>query len=185
MELDEILTMRDENYFEKNMKIDNLFCLVFGRDKELKTNMDILDEKYFCFDSVRNSSKKNSFPIYRDISQFARKCSRNLSTKDAKADILLDNEMNLGADDYNYHTIMGMASGRLTSSDMATMMKDGNQFMIKNDNKASQIDTEQEIYYLENTDNRVMNQINPNQYIDEHRLFVKYPYTKEEQNRLR
>ena len=43
MSFDDILSMKDDNFFEKNRKIDNIFCLVFGRDKDLKTNMDYLD----------------------------------------------------------------------------------------------------------------------------------------------
>jgi hypothetical protein len=150
MDFEHIICMKDENFFEKNRKIDNIFYLVFGRDDELKTNMDILDEHYFCNDSIKETSKKVNFPVYRDLSQFARKSTRNLYIKEAKMDILLNNEMNLGKDGYNFHTILGMASGRLTPDDLIRMLTEGNA-LDKGDSDSSLVEEEKQILYKDKT----------------------------------
>lgn len=77
--------MKDENFFQKNLKIDNLFFLVFNRDNELKTGIDILNELRFCNSLVKDSTKKMEMPIPRDISNFARKCIRNQKPKEDKS----------------------------------------------------------------------------------------------------
>jgi len=125
------MKMKDENFFEKNRKIDNIFRLVFGRDNEIKTNMDILDEVYFCNDSMKETSKKSNFAIYRDISQFSRKCARNIHIKEPKMGILMNNEVNLGG--YSFHTLLGIASGRLTPEDIRIILSKGNAFSVKSD----------------------------------------------------
>jgi len=183
MSFDEILSMKDENFFEKNRKIDNLFYLVFRRDNEFKTNIDYLDEHYFCHESIKETSKTKKIPIFRDMSQFARRCTRNLKVKQEKVDILLDNEINLGKDDYNYHTMMAMASGRLSHADMEKMLKEGNAFDLKDDHQPV-LEEKQQIFYAEKTKNSEMNHWNKNHDAEEHSLFVNYPYTQEEKNKL-
>ena len=89
--------MRDESFFEKNLKVGNLFYVVFNRDHLLKTGVNVLEEQGFCHALVKDSSKKNETPIFRDISRFSRRCIRNLKPFEDKIDVLPKSE----------HTVQG------------------------------------------------------------------------------
>jgi hypothetical protein len=64
--------------------------------------------------------------------------------------------MNLGKDGYNFHTILGMASGRLTPDDLIRMLTEGNAF-DKGDSDSSLVGEEKQILYKDKTENRAVN----------------------------
>jgi hypothetical protein len=116
--------MKDTNFFQKNLKVDNIFSLIFRRDEHIKTGAEILQTYYFNHDSMKETPKKTKIPFFRDMSHFARLCILKKAPTN-KYEILQSNEMTLSENDYNFATLMGIASGRSTPDDITKMILEG------------------------------------------------------------
>ena len=82
MTFDEIINLKEENFFMKtdHYKNLNIFKIAFNKNQKEIIGKELLNKYYFSFTSMVEKLQKIKIPIYRDISRMARKISLNVST---------------------------------------------------------------------------------------------------------
>lgn len=119
-ELDQIISMKDENFFtaKRNKNPFNLFTVLFDPGHEMfKSGWQQLDRFYFSFDSVVSTPQMPLHDVFlRDFSSYARISVLNSYSKNIAVDFryTLQNYPMVDFKDLQFKEVLRLASGQIT-----------------------------------------------------------------------
>ena len=146
--------MRDKNYYFKHEDIGNLFKFLRNPELVHTRGKAVLDDYYFCHNSMKDIVQKRKVLIYRDISRFARHLILERQINEDKSIFIHTNETNPILEDYDITTLLSISAGRTKHYELLQILIDDVRGPRgKEDEATTTTHLEHEIDYPEGTSN--------------------------------